>query len=96
MKVKWYTYILLCNDHSYYVGHTQNIQQRIATHNAGKGAKYTACRKPVLLAYLEEHTAKQDAIARELQIKKWTKAKKQALINDDTQHLHNLSKRHNP
>ena len=39
----WFVYILLCSDNSFYVGHTEDIEKRVVTHNAGKGAIYTAC-----------------------------------------------------
>ena len=90
--MKWFTYILLCNDNSYYVGHTQDIQQRVQTHNDGQEADYTAKRKPVKLVYKEELQSKPDAIAREVQIKKWSKAKKQSLIKGDVEQLKILSK----
>ena len=91
--MNWVTYILLCNDDSYYVGHTQDIQQRVPTHNDGHGADYTAKRLPVKLVYQEELQSKSDAIARELQIKKWSKAKKLSLIKGDIEQLKVLSKR---
>ncbi len=62
------TYTLLCADNSYYVGHTQDINQRLATHNAGKGTHYTANRRPVKLAYAEAQPSKAKAIAREIQL----------------------------
>jgi len=91
--MQWYTYVLLCSDKSFYVGHTQDIDHRLATHNAGKGANYTANRRPVKLAFSEPHSSKAKAIARETQIKKWSRAKKQALIDEDTAKLHDLAKR---
>ena len=91
--MQWATYILLCTDGSSYVGHTEDVQLRIVTHNAGKGACYTACRRPVKLAFSETHPSKSKAIAREAQIKKWSRARKQALIDGDITKLHKLVKR---
>ena len=44
--MQWATYILLCADGSFYVGHTEDVQKRLATHDTGKGARYTANRSP--------------------------------------------------
>lgn len=49
-----YTYIVKCSDETYYTGWTNNLEKRIQTHNAGKGAKYTKVRRPVELVYYEE------------------------------------------
>ncbi|QNQ83847.1 methyltransferase [Lactobacillus sp. PV037] len=62
---KFYFYCLLCNDGSFYGGFTTNLSQRIKTHNAGKGAKYTKARRPVKLIYFEEFKDKSDALKRE-------------------------------
>ena len=91
----WFTYILLCSDDSYYVGHTEDIEARLALHNAGKGAVHTAHRRPVTLVYIEPYPSKAQAIAREKQIKKWSRAKKRAIINGDLVRLHNLAERYN-
>ena len=42
-----YFYVVECRDASFYAGYTNNLEKRIATHNAGKGAKYTKSRGPV-------------------------------------------------
>lgn len=75
-----FTYILRCGDGSLYTGYTTDIQKRIKTHNAGKGAKYTRARLPVTLAYLEESGTKQEAMRREAAIKKLTRPQKEELI----------------
>ena len=49
-----YTYILKCKDGSLYTGWTNDLEQRVAAHNTGKGAKYTKARRPVELVYFEE------------------------------------------
>jgi len=89
----YYTYILTCSDRSFYVGHTNNVQRRIVEHNAGRGARYTAIRRPVNLSYVEEHSSLSEAVNREKQIKGWTKAKKQALIEGGLDSMHSLAKR---
>lgn len=77
----WYVYILRCRDGTLYTGYTNNLDGRIAKHNAGRGAKYTASRGPVKLVYHEPADTKADATKREIQIKRLTRAKKEALIN---------------
>ena len=76
-----YTYLLQCADGTYYCGWTNDLEKRLASHNAGKGGKYTRARLPVKLVYYEEFGEIEQAIAREKQIKGWTRAKKEALID---------------
>ena len=90
--MSWSVYILLCADGSFYVGHTADIAQRVAAHNAGKGARFTALRRPVRLVYSETFNSESSAIAREGQLKKWSRVKKQALISDDKASLHALAR----
>ncbi|NND98885.1 MAG: GIY-YIG nuclease family protein [Pirellulaceae bacterium] len=80
---KYYVYILRCSDNSFYVGHTQDVAKRVATHNSAKGAVWTAARLPVTVVYQERCDSKEAAIQRENQIKRWSRAKKQALIDGD-------------
>jgi len=92
-NMTWFTYILTCCDGSSYVGHTSDLEERINVHNSGRGAIFTAIRRPVILSYSETHESKEDAMKREKQIKKWTRQKKIALINGDLKKLKKLSKR---
>lgn len=78
----FYTYILKCNDNTLYTGYTNNITDRILTHNSGKGAKYTRGRTPVQLVYLEEYKDKITAQRREREIKKLTRKAKLKLIQN--------------
>ncbi len=91
----WFVYMVRCADASLYVGHTQDLERRVATHNAGKGADYTAKRRPVQLAYCEPYDSQSAAVAREHQLKKWSAAKKEALLRGDFTCLHDLAKRRN-
>lgn len=77
-----YTYILECNDGSFYTGWTNNLEKRINCHNKGKGAKYTKGRLPVKLVYFEEFIEKRDAQKREYVIKHLTRNDKLNLIKD--------------
>lgn len=78
-----YTYILRCADGTLYCGWTSDLTARLAAHNSGKGAKYTRGRGPVTLVYSELFDTQSEAMRREAEIKKLTRAQKQALI--DTQ-----------
>lgn len=89
-----YVYILKCSDKTYYTGVTSNLEQRIFQHESGFYSNcYTFIRRPVELVFYCEFTDINIAIEKEKQIKKWSKVKKEALINDDYGLLPNLSKK---
>lgn len=71
-----FVYIVRCSDNSLYTGYTNNIEARINKHNAGKGAKYTKIRRPVVLVYQEMYETKSEALRREYEIKTFTRQKK--------------------
>ena len=75
-----YVYIVECADGTLYSGWTNDLEKRIAAHNAGQGAKYTRSRRPVTLRYYEEFEDKNEALRREYALKKMTRAQKCALI----------------
>ena len=75
-----YTYILKCKDGSLYTGWTNDIEQRVAAHNTGKGAKYTKARRPVELVYFEEFETKEQAMKREYAIKQMARKDKLELV----------------
>lgn len=77
-----YTYILECNDGSYYVGSTKNLQRRLRQHQRGKGAKYTRSHAPVKLVYFEEYDSLADAYHREKELQRWKHHKKKVLIEE--------------
>lgn len=70
-----------CSDGTYYTGWTNNLQNRVATHNSGKGAKYTRARLPVQLVYYEEYATKSEAMKRECAIKRLSRKEKEKLIS---------------
>ncbi|MEX2028434.1 MAG: GIY-YIG nuclease family protein [Candidatus Curtissbacteria bacterium] len=78
----YFIYILRCRDDSLYCGMTLNLERRIKEHNSSgaRGAKYLRAKKPVVLVYAELHPNIKTAMNRELQIKKWPKLKKEALV----------------
>ncbi len=78
----YYTYILRCSDGSLYCGYTDNPEKRVRVHNEGKGAKYTRSRRPVELVYREMFLEKRDALKREREIKKLTRAEKLKLLEE--------------
>jgi predicted GIY-YIG superfamily endonuclease len=77
-----FIYILECNDKSLYTGSAIDLDDRIAKHNSGLGAKYTRGRTPVKLIYSEKFKTISEALKREKEIQKWPKAKKLKLINE--------------
>ena len=89
--MKGFMYILMCSNGHYYVGSTDNLEQRLNQHMSGEGANYTRKHLPVRLVYFEEFQRIDDAFYREQQIKGWSRAKKDALINQNIKVLHNLS-----
>ena len=77
-------HILQCADGSFYVGSTEHLESRVKEHNEGKlGAAYTYHRRPVTLAYSESFDTQVKAMNRERQLKGWSHAKKEALIQGD-------------
>lgn len=89
--MKGWMYILECADLSYYTGSTNNINLRIAQHQAGEGANHTKKRLPVKLVYLEEFQRIDEAFYREKQVPGWSRKKKEALINLQKDKLPELS-----
>ena len=81
MARPFFTYMLRCSDKSYYVGHTDELDQRVAQHRSGAGFGYTATRQPVQLVWCEEFPTREEAKAAEEQIKKWSRRKKEALVD---------------
>jgi predicted GIY-YIG superfamily endonuclease len=75
-----FVYVLRCADASLYVGHTNDLAAREQTHNEGCGSTYTRERRPVRIICAEECETAEGAIKRELQLKRWTARKKEALV----------------
>lgn len=73
---RWVVYILECKDGSLYTGITDRLEYRLATHRAGKGAKYTKGRSPLTLRYIEDCADHSSALKREIAIKRLTKTEK--------------------
>ena len=89
-----WTYILECADGSYYVGSTIDLERRVSQHDLGEGAAYTRPRRrrPVRLVSAAEHSRIDDAFAYEKRIRKWSRAKRLALIEGREHDLPALSR----
>ena len=88
----FYVYILRCSDGSYYTGHTDNLESRLAAHKRGEIGGHTLTRRPVALVFSDQFSTREDAFERERQIKGWSKAKKEALIEGNWEKLKQLSR----
>jgi predicted GIY-YIG superfamily endonuclease len=77
----WWLYIVECADKSLYTGITNNLEQRIAKHNAGTASRYTRTRTPVRLVYQEAHPDRSHASRRENQVKRLSRDEKRLLIS---------------
>lgn len=82
-RTKWCVYILRCRNNTLYTGITDNIERRLKEHNTKKGGRYTSTFGPVELMWQEHHPDRSSAMKREYQIKRWTRRKKEALIEGD-------------
>ena len=79
-----FVYIVECADGSLYTGWAVDAEQRVKAHNAGRGARYTRLRGPVKLVYAEEQPNRAAAMKRELEIKRWPRARKLKLIREQS------------
>ena len=95
MSEPFFAYVLCCSDGSYYVGHTDDLARRVAEHNEGGKCRYTSGRRPVSLVWSQEFPTREEAKAAENQIKKWSRAKKQALVRRDFDLLQERAKKRN-
>jgi putative endonuclease len=76
----WSCYILRCADETLYTGITNDLEKRLAAHNAGTASKYTRARGPVELVYVEDCADRSTASKRESTIKNLTREEKIVLI----------------
>jgi len=77
-----YCYILECADGSLYCGWTNDLVQRVAAHQAGKGGRYTRSHLPLKLVHYEEFEHRSEAMQREAEIKRMSHQKKMELIQN--------------
>ncbi len=79
-RATWWVYFVRCADDSLYCGATNDVQARVAKHDAGKGARYTRSRRPVVLAWKRRCADRSAALSLEARLKRWTRAEKLALV----------------
>jgi len=79
---QYFVYIIRCNNGTFYTGYTNNLENRIKTHNAGHGSKYVRARLPATLVYAREYRYYKNALNAERAIKKMAKKQKEELIED--------------
>jgi LAO/AO transport system kinase len=79
----FFVYMLRCADGSYYTGHTDELELRVAKHQIGEIEGYTRDKRPIELVWSQETATREEALAAEMQIKGWGRAKKEALIRGD-------------
>jgi predicted GIY-YIG superfamily endonuclease len=88
----FWTYMLHCADRSFYVGHTDDLDARIAQHMSGEFGGYTSTRLPTKLVWCDEFPSRYEALSAERQIKGWSRAKKLALIRSDWKLISHLKR----
>lgn len=93
MSLPFHTYMLRCADGSLYIGHTDDLDRRIAEHNHGQIPGYTASRRPVELVWNDTFPTHIEAMEAERKLKGWSRAKKQALIDGDWDLIRQLASR---
>jgi predicted GIY-YIG superfamily endonuclease len=94
--MSFWVYVLRCSDGSYYTGHTDDISKRVAMHESGQIPGYTHSRRPVQLVFSQDCASREAALTAELQIKGWSRAKKEALFRRDWQEVSRLAHEKRP
>ncbi|WCL53909.1 GIY-YIG nuclease family protein [Gimibacter soli] len=89
----FFVYILKCADGSYYTGQTDNLERRVNEHRHGTYCAYTSQRRPIELVFSEAFESRHAALSAEQQIKGWSRAKKEALIEGDFDRISKLASR---
>jgi putative endonuclease len=92
----FWVYILRCSDGSYYTGHTDNIECRMAQYQVGERSGYTSLRLPVELMWSQETVTREEALSAEQQIKGWSRKKKEAMMRGDWVEVSRLAKKQIP
>jgi len=87
----FWVYILSSRSHNFYVGMTNNLRRRSETHKQAHPGTYTAEYNIYRLAYFEYYQYVRNAIAREKELKRWTREQKIALIESQNPTWQDLS-----
>jgi putative endonuclease len=88
----YFVYVLRSLSNTLYIGVTQALDQRVDAHNRGRGARWTKVHPGAQIVYSESYPTLGLARKREIQLKKWSRAKKESLIAGDVATLKNLSR----
>ncbi len=80
MAARWWVYLVECRDGSLYAGATNDLAARVQKHNAGKGARYTRSRRPVVLRWQKRVDGRSQALKAEYALKRLSRAEKRALV----------------
>src|SRR5579872_4344480 len=88
----FFIYILECADKSYYVGHTNNVEERIRQHEVNEFISYTSSRLPIKLIFVQEFMTRDEAFLMERKLKGWSRAKKEALMRGDFETISKLAR----
>src|SRR6478736_2100173 len=88
--MSFWAYMLKCSDDSYYVGHTDHLENRMSAHHSGIPRCYTTARRPLLLVWSQEFATREEALA-ERQIQGWSRRKKAALVREDWKEIRRLA-----
>ena len=89
----FWIYMLRCADTSFYVGHTDDLEQRLSQHDRGTFQQcYTFQRRPVTLVYCQSFVTRAEALAMERRVKGWNRAKKVALQNGDWREISRIAR----
>jgi predicted GIY-YIG superfamily endonuclease len=89
----FHVYLLACADGSFYVGHTDSLEMRLGQHHSGICEGYTRSRRPVVLLKAEGFETREEALCAEMQLKGWSRAKKEAWVKGDFALLKVLAKK---
>jgi putative endonuclease len=88
----YFVYIMRTSGNTLYIGVTENLERRMAEHNRGKGAAWTKAHHGSRLVYSETYLTLSSARKREMRLKRWSRAKKEALIAQNFVLLNKLSR----
>jgi predicted GIY-YIG superfamily endonuclease len=90
--MSFWVYILRCSGGSYYTGHTDNLENRIAQHAVGAiSGCYTITRRPLECVFSQEFSTREEALASERKIKGWSRRKKEAMMRGDWMEVSRLA-----
>jgi predicted GIY-YIG superfamily endonuclease len=88
----FWVYMLRCRDGSYYTGHTDDLERRIAEHHCGTTPCYTHDRRPLQLVFSQDLATREEALGMERRLKGWSRAKKEALVDGNWEAINRLGR----